>query len=135
VGLFKQKSVDNLGWIWCGAVSRPAKGPKATGDAMSKSRSKNEKKRSIWSIIFKLAVVAASVYLVFTFVSGQIQANAKQRELELLQARVELQTEKNEELQRMMEAGDQDAYIERMAREKLGYAKPDERVYVDITGE
>lgn len=103
---------------------------------MAKLRSKGrQKKRSVAGVLFKVAVVLASVYLVFTFVSGQIQANAKQAELDALQAKVELQAEQNQELQRMMDAGDQDAYIERMAREKLRYAKPGERVFVDITGQ
>ncbi|MBQ6707894.1 MAG: septum formation initiator family protein [Clostridia bacterium] len=40
----------------------------------------------------------------------------------------------NAELEAMLESGDKDAYIERVAREN-GYVKPNERVYVDISAD
>lgn len=95
---------------------------------------KTEKKR-FSGFLFKLAVAGAAVYLVVSFVGGQLKVAEKQRELEEVNARLELQQEKNEELQRLMESDDEDAYVERVAREKLGYARPRERVFVDLTGQ
>lgn len=103
-------------------------------ELMARTQSETEKKRSLKGFLFKAAVVFASVYLLFTFVSGQIQATARRRELDTLQTRVAQQAEENQELQRIMNENDQEAYTERMAREKLQYARPEERVYVDITG-
>ena len=40
----------------------------------------------------------------------------------------------NEEIEEILSREDDSEYIERVAREKLGYAYPDERVYIDISG-
>ena len=52
-----------------------------------------------------------------------------------LQAKVEQQTNENKELQQLLDSGMDRAYIEKIAREKLGYVSPRERVFVDITQE
>ena len=70
-----------------------------------------------------------------SFVGGQIEVSAKQHQLAEITTQVEQQTEKNKELQAMMDAENEDAYIERIAREKLGYAYPNERIFIDISGE
>ena len=36
-------------------------------------------------------------------------------------------------MQKVADGGSQEDYIERVAREKLGYVMPDEKVYYDIT--
>ena len=41
---------------------------------------------------------------------------------------------KNDELNRVLESGNDLEIVERVARDKLGYAKPNERVFVDISG-
>jgi cell division protein FtsB len=94
-----------------------------------------KKKRGFRSLLLKLALAAVAVYLVAGFVGGQVQLAAKQRELAALSAQVAAQIQENRELARMMEEDNTDAYIERMAREKLGYVKPNERIFVDLTGE
>lgn len=92
-------------------------------------------KKSMRSLFFKAAAVFVVFYLLASFVGGQLKLAEKQRELDVLTVKVELQAEANKELLRMMQADDDAAYVERMAREKLGYAKPHERVFVDLTGE
>ena len=90
------------------------------------------KKKKLSNIAVKLAAVLASAYLVVSFVSGQLQVAAKRHEYEQLTQKLEAQKLQNQELQQLMDSGDEDAYIERVAREKLGYARPNERVFVDI---
>lgn len=102
---------------------------------MAKKRARVKKKRSPASVAGKLAVAAASVYLVVSFVGGQMQVAERQKELERVKTQVAVQEEANEQLRRMMEDGDTDAYVERIAREQLGFARPDEKVYVDISGQ
>ena len=41
----------------------------------------------------------------------------------------------NDELERVLESGSDTEIIERVARDKLGYAKPNERVFIDVTGQ
>lgn len=101
---------------------------------MAKETKGKKRKGSVYRLLLRLAVAGAAVYLLVTFVSGQMQVTEKQRQLVEINALVERQAEQNAELERLMESGDEDAYVERVAREKLGYARPDERVFVDISG-
>ena len=100
---------------------------------MKKQKGKR-KKGGLSRLLLRLAVVGISLYLLLSFIGGQLEVSAKQKELNEITTQVDLQAEKNAELQALMESGDQDAYIERVAREKMGYARPDERVFVDISG-
>ena len=102
---------------------------------MAKVTKEKVEKKPFSGFLMKLAVAGAAVYLVVSFVSGQIRVAEKQRELDEVNARLELQQEKNEELQRLMDSDDEDAYVERVAREKLGYARPKEKVLIDLTGQ
>lgn len=101
---------------------------------MANGKKQKRKKGSIYRILLRVAVAGAAVYLVVTLVNGQMQVAEKQQELSELNALMERQAEQNAELERLMESGDEDAYVERVAREKLGHARPDERVFVDISG-
>ncbi len=93
------------------------------------------KKNTVSSWMFKVAVASAAVYLVISFVGGQMQVAAKQKELQEITAQVNRQAEENRELQSLIESDDEAAYIERVARERLGYALPHERVFIDLAGE
>lgn len=79
-----------------------------------------------------LAVVC--VYLVITLVSAQVEIVAKRRELDSLTKQISTQNAQISELQRTIETDDENSYYERLAREKLNYARPDERVFVDMSG-
>ena len=96
---------------------------------------KTKPKMSMKKLLFRVTTVVAAAYLVVSFVGGQFQVAAKRGELQELDAQLEKQVATNKELVRMMESGDDEAYVERVAREKLGYARPQERVFVDLTGE
>ena len=63
-----------------------------------------------------------------------MQISSKRQELEAVQAQLESQQQQNDELSRVLESGTALEIIERVARDKLGYAKPNERVFVDVTG-
>ncbi len=101
------------------------------------ARIKNEqmKKRGFFGVAWRLAVGAACVYLAYIFVAGQIQVSEKRRQLQEMDALLQKQTEQNDEIQRLMDTDNERAYIERIAREKLGYARPSERIFIDLTEE
>jgi len=100
---------------------------------MEKAQTKT--KKGLMSVLFKLIVAAAAVYLFVSFVSGQLALADKQHELEEISARLELQVQTNQEMMRLTDEDNEDAYVERVAREKLGYARANERVFVDLGGE
>lgn len=65
----------------------------------------------------------------YSIVSIQIDIYKQRQVLGALQQQIEQQRIQSEELQRDLANGGED-YIERVARERLGFAAPDERVFV-----
>ena len=63
----------------------------------------------------------------------QIQISAKREEQAALQAQIEEQSLRNAEIEALLNSEDNDEYIARIARDKLGYVSPGERVFVDIS--
>lgn len=81
---------------------------------------------------FKLLLAVACGYLVVNVIQCQLNISDKQQELETLKAQVSEQKAENDELRRSLSDGE-DAIIERMAREQ-GFARPNERVFYDVSG-
>lgn len=82
--------------------------------------------------LLPLGVLILCGYLFFTLVRCQVTISSKQQELISMQTQLTNQLASNEELSRALDDGE-DAIIERIAREQ-GYARPNERVFVDISG-
>ena len=68
-------------------------------------------------------------------VFAQIDIVSKRQQLENLTQQVAAQEAANTELQRTLDSGDEAAYMERIARDKLGYVLPGEHIYVDMSGD
>ncbi len=83
------------------------------------------------SIILGVLFCALVCYFVATLISLQTQVNAEKSTLKNLEATYQQQLKENDELKMIIENGDEADYIEKVAREQYGYAKPDERVYFD----
>jgi cell division protein FtsB len=56
----------------------------------------------------------------------------KQEQADALKQQVEEQKLENAELERLLESGSEEEYIERIARDLLGFVRLGERVYSDI---
>lgn len=94
---------------------------------MTAKKVKNRKHSIILAVLF----VALVCYFVATLISLQTKVKAEEDAyVELSRAHQE-QVDDNKELEMIIENGDEDAYIEKIAREQYGYAMPDERVYYD----
>jgi len=87
------------------------------------------KKRSPLAVV---AVAVIFVYLLFTAFNQQKILNAKNIELNRVESRIDDETKLNGELSKEKEMIQSDEYIEKVAREKLGMVKKDQKVYVDI---
>lgn len=83
----------------------------------------------------RAGLVLIGGYLVAGLVFNQVDIAAKQKELQDLENQLEQQRQQNDELERVLESGNDQEIIERVARDKLGYAKPNERVFIDVTGQ
>ncbi|MEA4912242.1 MAG: septum formation initiator family protein [Oscillospiraceae bacterium] len=97
---------------------------------------KNEKNQSRFIRRRKLlfcVVFVVCAYFVYAIVHTQIEIYKQKQQLEAVEQSIEQQQLENDELSRIADGDEQD-YIERIAREKLGYAASDERVFVDTAG-
>ncbi len=93
-------------------------------------KSKEKKK----SILFRVVLLAFSVYILITAGSLQLQLIQKKAELDELTKRRDETQIKVEELKSLLENGTEADFIERAAREKLNYAYSDEQVFIDLSG-
>ncbi len=81
-----------------------------------------------------LAVLAVMcVYLSFNVILVRWRLHKQQEQLEAVIEAIEVAREENDELVRVLNGGEEEV-IERIAREKLGYAAVGERVFEDISG-
>lgn len=86
------------------------------------------------SILLKLFMLAACVYLVFTLwnqYSGLVEAETE-KEAYLLE--VKQLVESNKYLESVLKDESNKSIIEKAARERLGYIYSDEQIFVDISG-
>ncbi len=89
------------------------------------------KKVNIRSVLFLLAIV----YLTINLITAQFDLMTKKQELATVQVqkyRLELEVA---DTQSLLEEDRDEVYIERVARERLGYANPGEKVFIDIQSE
>lgn len=80
-------------------------------------------------------VAAFVCFISITLIRMQIDVATKQRDLAALEQKIQKQQIYNDETARMLEGEDEEQYIERIARDKLGYAYPDEIVFFDRAGD
>lgn len=80
----------------------------------------------VYTFVFALVCFFVATLLSLCFkVSAQKKINAE------LVSQYNQQLDENADLEAYIESGDEADYIERIAREQYGYAKPEERVYYD----
>ena len=94
---------------------------------MAKAKAKKNTLLRVSVILFLLYVVISLVQI-----QGSIQKN--QEQLAALEQQNEEQRIANKALERILSDGTEEEYIERIAREQLGFAYPEEQVLVDISG-
>ncbi|MBQ7595515.1 MAG: septum formation initiator family protein [Clostridia bacterium] len=90
-----------------------------------------EKKRR-FSFILAVLFISVAVIFVVSLVAVNKEIKEHKAEVEQLESQCEAQEAENDELQSMVDSGNQDEYIEKIAREKYGYIEQGDRVYQDI---
>ena len=100
----------------------------------SKRRKKNEKPKQKKNLMLKVCIFAFVAYAAVLLINMQVNLAGRKQQLAELQIRHEVRRIANKELERRLKEGEDQEYIERIAREKLDYVAPDERVYIDISG-
>ena len=90
-----------------------------------------KKKFNIGSVLFLLAIA----YLAISLVNAQFELMTKKQELSNIQTQKDRLDLEVADTRSLLEEGQDEVYIERIARERLGYANPGEKVYIDIQSE
>lgn len=94
---------------------------------------KTEKYKGFFPLKVALFLLAAAILV--TLVSWQMRIAEKSQELESLQAQLTTQQLRNKEVENTLEnSGGLKDYAEKKARRDLDYAKPGERIFVDVGG-
>ena len=94
---------------------------------------KNNKTRKR-NILLRILLPIFAVYAVVVLVDRQMMLTERRQERDELLVQYERQRIDNKELERQLAAGLDEEYVERFARDYLGYVSPDERMFIDISG-
>ena len=85
--------------------------------------------------VIKSVVFVALIVLAYSLVSDQIKINSLSTKSEELNLKLKEIQEENEVLDYYTKPENQNEYIEQIARDRLDYAHPDERVYYIVPNE
>ena len=86
------------------------------------------------SFFLRLALIGFLCYGVVSFFMLQMDLAQKDQELQEINQKIQTQKQTNQELKTMLGEEHYSESIARVAREKLGYVYPDERIFVDVSG-
>ena len=99
---------------------------------VSKSRRKR-RKNTVWKVVLRLFFVLLLLSMLVAYISNQVTISSKHAELDTLNEQIAQQKTENEEMQRIL-SGNADQITEWVARDSYNYAAPNERIFVDVTG-
>ena len=99
-------------------------------------REVRKKKRYKRSLLLRLSEVCLAVYILAALIDQQIQISEKREQLAQLQQDIRIQEIRNDEVSgtQSSSGGMSDEYAEKIARQELGMAGENERVFVIVTG-
>lgn len=100
--------------------------------AKAKKKKKSAGQRS-FSVILFVAIVLLVGYFSVSIIQAQVEISRQEQAVGELQAQIDEKLAENEDLQKALDSGDEAAYMERVARDSLGYVMPDEKVYYDTS--
>lgn len=90
-----------------------------------------QKKKKTYSTILTVAFAALVCYFVIALIGLQSDIREQKEQIADINAQADIRSADNRELNNLLNDSDLDSYVERIAREELGYVFPNERVYYD----
>ena len=84
--------------------------------------------------VLKISLCLLGVYIVVSLASLHMEIVSKQEELQMVIQQCEEQRISNKEIKRQISLGDDQTYLARIARDKLGMGYSDEHVFRDAAG-
>ncbi len=97
------------------------------------TRSKEARKRKLDKkrLGIVIAVTAFALYFIYIMIWQQVMISRKNGEIKALEEKIDNANQQTEILQKELDNLDDPAYLEKIARERLGLVRPNERVFVD----
>ncbi|MBQ7990356.1 MAG: septum formation initiator family protein [Oscillospiraceae bacterium] len=83
------------------------------------------------TVIVTAAVIVLTVGCGFAFVIDEVTVSKKEAELAELNEKIEMLRAENEQYESILSDDDERSFMERIAEERLGYAYPNEKRFVD----
>ncbi|MBD8960806.1 MAG: septum formation initiator family protein [Ruminococcaceae bacterium] len=92
-----------------------------------------EKKKRKRSFIVSFCIIALCAYFAISLIT--IHRNIKETKAEIadVKASYNEQVAENNRIKKRIGGGEIDEYVEKVARDELGYVKPGEHVYYDVS--
>lgn len=88
---------------------------------------KKQRKFNLWTLI----LIVSMCYFVYTVYNQQVYIEDRNAQYAKLEKDIHNETVKNQQLTEQKSQIDTDEFAEKIAREKLGYVKDGEKIYVD----
>lgn len=85
------------------------------------------------SLILKIAILSFAVYIAATLIYQAVQIRESNNRLAQVKSQLASQQAENEKIKALLSESDEE-FMESVARDELGYSKPNERIYVDASG-
>lgn len=93
----------------------------------------NKRGKFLFKLLIRATIVLALIGCTASIISLQSNIAERKAELASLRSQAEAYEAENEDLERILNSGDIDAYMEKLAREDYGYAYPDEYRFYDTS--
>ena len=100
---------------------------------MASNSRRKRRKNTVWKVVLRLFFVLLLLSMLVAYISNQVTISSKHAELDTLNEQIAQQKTENEEMQRIL-SGNADQITEWVARDSYNYAAPNERIFVDVTG-
>ena len=97
---------------------------------MANTTRKKRRRSPFVRTILRLFFILLLLSMLVAYISNQVSISSRRAEL---QTQIEQQKTQNEEMKRIL-SGDADDVTEWVARDSYNYAAPNERIFVDVTG-
>lgn len=90
-------------------------------------KKQKKKKFNLWTLI----LIAAVCYFLYTVYHQQIFIDERNSQTEALKKNIKSEEIKKQQLEQQKDLINTDEFAEKIARERLGYVKDGEKIYVD----
>lgn len=97
-----------------------------------KKRKKQRQAKPLRSLIVAFAFTCLVIYLAVTAIETGIKISDTNEKIKLAKSQYDAIIDDNKNTKNLLKNADENDIIERIARERLGYVFPDEKIYYDV---